>query len=345
VRAVVYADVGRVRVDDVPEPHPVSETDAVIRVTHAGICGSDMHFFHGKAPLYAGEPMGHEAVGVVEEVGDAVRRARPGDRVVVSFTVACGACWFCAHGQTSLCETAAIFGTGLFGGELPGAQAERLRVPRADVNLLPIPDGVDDERALFVGDVATTARYVADLALPTAGETVAVVGVGPVGLLVVQALRRSDASVVALDRDERRLTAAAAWGATPVHVDERNPQMALASVTGDRGADVAIDAVGAPAAFATAVDVVRRGGRVVVAGMYAGETVAVQLGTYWVRGLDVRFAGVCPVHTHWDATMADVAAGRLDPSSLISHRLPLEDAQEGYELFDRREATKVLLTP
>jgi 2-desacetyl-2-hydroxyethyl bacteriochlorophyllide A dehydrogenase len=345
VRAVVYADVGKVRVDDLSDPRVGAETDAVIRVARAGICGSDMHFFHGKAPLYPGEAMGHEAVGVVEAVGGAVRTVRPGDRVVVSFTVACGACWFCAHGRTSLCETAAIFGTGLFGGELPGAQAERLRVPHADVNLLAIPDGVDDERALFVGDVGATARYVATLAAPVPGETIAVVGVGPVGLLVVQVLRGSGASVVALDRDPARLATAATWGAATVHVDERNPQMALAAVTGDRGADVAIDAVGAPAAFETAVAVARRGGRVVVAGMYAGETVDVQLGTYWVRGLDVRFAGVCPVHVHWRATMADVEAGRLDPSPLVSHVLPLDEAQHGYELFDRREATKVLLMP
>jgi len=345
VRAVVYAGVGEVRVADVTAPRLEHGADAVIRVTRAGICGSDMHFFHGKAPLYPGEPMGHEAVGVVEDVGDAVTGVAPGDRVVVAFTVACGACWFCGHGQTALCDRAAIFGTGLFGGELPGTQAERLRVPHADVNLLRIPDAVDDERAIFVGDVATTARYVAGLAAPSAHETVAVVGVGPVGLLVVQSLRASDAAVVALDRDERRLEAAAAWGAEPVHVDERNPQMALAAITGDRGADVAIDAVGSPAAFDTTIGIVRRGGRVVVAGMYAGETVEVQLGTYWVRGLDVRFAGVCPVHAHWKPAMADVAAGRIDPSSLVSHRLPLDEAQRGYELFDRREATKVLLAP
>jgi threonine dehydrogenase-like Zn-dependent dehydrogenase len=213
------------------------------------------------------------------------------------------------------------------------------------VNLLRIPEGVDDERALFIADAATTARYVAALAEPAPDETVAVVGVGPVGALIVQALRSSGTTVVALDRDAARLDATAGWGATPVDVERRNPQMALASMTGDRGADVAIDAVGTPAAFATAVDVVRRGGRVVVAGMYAGETVEMQLGSYWVRGLDVRFAGVCPVHAHWEAAMADIAEGRLDPSPLVSHRLPLEEAQRGYELFDRREATKVVLSP
>ena len=345
MRAVVYADVGKVRLDDVPDAGLERDDDAVLRVTRAAICGSDMHFFHGKAPLYPGEPMGHEAVGVVEAVGADVTRVAVGDRVVASFTVACGACWFCTHGRSSLCDEAAIFGTGLFGGALPGAQAERLRVPHADVNLLAIPDDVDDERALFVGDVATTARYVAGLAAPAADETVAIVGLGPVGLLVVQALTASRATVIALDRDAARLEAAAALGATPVHVDHRNPQMALAAETGDRGADVAIDAVGSPAAFESAVEVTRRGGRVVVAGMYAGETIDVQLGTYWVRGLDVRFAGVCPVHAHWEATMADIASGRLDPSPLVSHRIGLADAQRGYELFDRREATKVLLAP
>ena len=343
MRGVVYAGVGRVRVADLPEPELEADDDAIIRVTASAVCGSDLHFFHGKAPLDPGEPMGHEAVGVVETVGSAVARVVPGDRVVVAFTVACGACWFCERGQTALCDEAAIFGTGLFGGELPGAQAERLRVPHGDVNLLPIPTGVDDELALFAGDVATTALYAASLAAPKPGDTVAVVGAGPLGLLTIQALvAPADHRVVALDRDATRLGLAEASGATPVHVAERHPQMALADLTGDRGADIAIDAVGSPAAFATAVDIVRRGGAVLVAGMYAGETVDLQLGTYWVRGLDVRFTGVCPVHAYWRRTMAELEAGRLDPLPLVSHRLTLEDAPHGYELFDRREATKVL---
>jgi len=346
MRAVVFVEAGRVRIDDVADPAIETGGDAVIRVTRAGICGSDLHLFHGKAPLYEGEGMGHEAVGVIESIGGQVRSANVGDRVVVSFTVACGSCWFCAAGQTGLCEEAAIFGTGMFGGSLPGAQAERLRVPHADVNLRKVPDGIDDERALFVSDVLTTGVYAADLAGLTGGETVAVIGAGPVGVACAQALAAAGpAAVFLLDRDPTRLAFAATSGATPIHVEKHNPQMALAEVTGDRGADVVIDAVGSPAAFTTALDVVRRGGRVVVVGLYAGETVEAQLGVYWSRGLDLRFAGPCPVHTYWDRAMRGLADGSLDPSPLVSHRLGLDEAQRGYELFASRAATKVVLVP
>lgn len=346
MRAVVADGIGRVRVDDVQEPTVRDAADAVVRITVSAICGSDLHFFNGKAPLESGEGMGHEAVGVVESVGEAVRHVRRGDRVVVAFVVACGACWFCDRGQTGLCEQSAVFGTGLFGGGMPGAQAERLRVPVADVNLLPIPADIDDERAVFVADVLTTAVYTATLASAASSDTVAVVGAGPVGLLSAQALAATGvARVLVLDRDADRLVLASRAGAATVDVGRRNPQTAVADLTGGRGADVAIDAVGHPDAFATALDVVRRGGRVVVVGMYAGESVETQLGVWWARGLDVRFAGVCPVHAHWHEAMRLLATGAVDPLPLVSHRLRLSDAQAGYDLFDRREATKVMLRP
>ncbi len=156
MRGVVFDGVGAVRVADLPDPDLEAPTDAIVRVTRSAICGSDLHLLHGKAPMEPGEPLGHEAVGVVESVGDGVETRRVGDRVAVAFNVACGHCWFCGIGQSSLCDDDKIFGYGIFGGALPGAQAERLRVPDADVNLMQIPDGVGDEAAVFVGDVLTT---------------------------------------------------------------------------------------------------------------------------------------------------------------------------------------------
>jgi threonine dehydrogenase-like Zn-dependent dehydrogenase len=346
VRALVFDAVGRVRVTDAPEPRIVAPTDAIVRVTTTAICGSDLHFFHGKAPIDAGEVLGHEAVGIVESVGDGVERVRPGDRVVVSFHIACGRCWFCLRGETSLCDDHAVLGAGPFGGGLAGAQAERVRIPAADVNLLPVPDAVDDERAVFVGDVLTTGVYAAHLARASEGDAVAVLGVGPVGFCTVQALHATGVGPVhAVDVDPGRVRLAQTTGAIAIDAGQTNPEMALARATGDRGADVVIEAVGAPSAYETALGVVRRGGRVVVVGMYAGEVADLQLGVYWARALDVRFAGLCPVHAFWERAMALVAEGRIDPLPLVSHRLSLEDGPKGYELFDRREATKVLLNP
>ncbi len=322
MRAVVFEQVGKVRVAEVPDAVIEEPDDAIVRVTRSAICGSDLHFYHGKAPMMTGEGIGHEAVGRIRSVGAGVSRFVPGDRVVVAFDIACGGCWFCLRGETHLCEHFRNLGAGAFGGGLPGAQADLVRVPTADVNLLPVPDGIDDERALFVGDVLTTGFFC-----------------------IQAAVALGSGRVYALDLDPRRLALAERVGAVPVDVRRRNAEMALAGVTDGRGADVAIDAVGSPAAYESALDVVRRGGRVVVVGMYAGETVNLQLGVYWARALDVRFGGVCPVHAWWKGAMAEVVAGRIDPIPVISHRLTLDDAPRGYELFANREATKVVLLP
>jgi alcohol dehydrogenase len=346
VRAAVFRTEGLVEVIDRDEPELVEPTDAIVRVRRAGICGSDLHFFHGKAPMEPGTTMGHEAVGTVERIGADVDTVRPGDRVVTSFHIACGACWFCRAGRSGLCERHRILGGGPFGGNLDGTQAEAVRVPIADVNLLRVPDAVDDERALFVGDVLTTGVYAAAIAEPRAGETVAVIGAGPVGFCVALALRaRGGARVLALDLDPARLALMRTAGAEPIDLRTTNAEMALARVTDGRGADVVVDAVGARDVFTTSLEVVRRGGRVVVIGMYKSETVELQLGVSWIRGVWVQFAGETPIHAWWNPTMDAVAAGTLDPSPLVSDRLPLREAAAGYAAFDARAATKVVLDP
>ncbi len=346
MRAVIYQGVGEVAVVDAPDPVLQEPDDAIVRVTTAAICGSDLHFFHGKAPMDPGEGIGHEAVGVVESVGSGVDRFRPGDRVVVAFVIACGACWFCRHGQTQLCEDFRNLGAGILGGDLGGAQAELLRVPHADTNLLGIPEELEDGRAIFLGDVLTTGSYGVDVAQVRPGDTVAVVGAGPVGFFAIQsALVRGAQQVLALELDGERLALAERVGAVPIDVAAHHPQMAVAEHTDDRGADAVIEAVGTPAALESAIDVVRRGGRVAVVGMYTSETMKVPVGIWWARALDVRFAGVCPVHAWWRDALEDVLASRIDPRPIISHELALEEAPLGYELFAARAATKVLLRP
>jgi threonine dehydrogenase-like Zn-dependent dehydrogenase len=346
VKAVVYRDVRTVTVDDVPDPRLVEPGDAIVRITSAAICGSDLHFWSGKAPLAAGDTIGHEGVGVVEEVGPGVAKFRPGDRVVIAFDIVCGDCWFCRRGQTALCGDFRSLGTGLVGGGLGGTQAERVLVPTADVNLLRIPDGLEDDRALFVGDILTTAYYGTAIAGIEPGDTVAVVGAGPVGFFCVQAARVHGAGeVVALDTEPDRLALAQKVGAVAINVKEQNAESAIDRMTGGRGADVAIEAVGSPDAYQTAVDVTRRGGRICVLGMFVGESVEMPLGRYWVRGLRIQFAGICPVHAWWDRAMEAIVSGAIDPLPIISHVLPLPDAPRGYELFASHEATKVVLKP
>src|ERR687898_3047757 len=345
MRAVVYRGVERVEVADVPDPVVEDPGDAIVRVGLTAICGSDLHLYHGKAPLEPGDTIGHEAIGVIEQVGPAVTRVAPGQRVVVSFGIACGACWFCRKGQTQLCEDFGFLGYGMFGGGLGGAQAELLRVPVADVNLLAVPQGLEDDRALFVGDALTTGVYAAGLAEISDGDVVAVVGAGPVGFFCAQAALPSAASVLALDLDSSRLSIAERIGAIPVDVSARNAQTAVDEHTQGRGADVVIEAVGTPAAFERSVDIVRRGGTVVVMGVYTSEVVQAQIGVWWVRALQIRFAGTTPIHAWWERAMAEVESGRLDPLPIVSHRLALDEAAHGYELFDTRQATKVLLEP
>ena len=346
MRAVVYEDVGKVRVDDIDEPTIEEPTDAIVRVTSSAICGSDLHFFHGKAPMAPGEQLGHEGVGVVESAGEGVGKVGQGDRVVIAFNIVCGECWFCQHEQHSLCESFANLGAGMAADSPGGTQAELVRVPNADVNLLKVPEGMDDERALFVGDILTTGYYGAAIAGIRPGDTVAVIGAGPVGFFAAQAARLHDpAEVLVLDMQADRLQLAEKVGAIPINVGERNAQMAVAERTDGRGADVVIEAVGAVPAFESAQEVVRSGGTVCVLGMYVTESTEMQLGMSWFRMLRFVFGGICPIHAWWEQAMRAVADGTIDPIPIISHTLSLDEAPKGYEMFDRREATKVLLKP
>src|SRR6266516_8078188 len=304
MKAVVYQDVRQVEVGEVPDPTIVDPHDAIVRVTTSAICGSDLHFFTGKAPLLPGDTIGHECVGVIERTGQEVDRVLPGQRVVVSFDIVCGHCWFCRHGQTSLCEDFRNLGAGPFGGGLGGAQAERVLVPFADTNLLRIPDGMEDERALFLGDILTTGYYGAAIAGIQPLDTVAVVGAGPVGFFCAQAARLHGAKeVVVLDLAPDRLSLVEQVGAIGIDLTQRNAQMAVCDRTEGRGADVVIEAVGSAPAFETAVEIVRRGGSVTVVGMYVSGTVQIPLGVYWTRGLTLRFSGICPIHAWWDRSL------------------------------------------
>ncbi|MFN2587624.1 MAG: alcohol dehydrogenase catalytic domain-containing protein [Actinomycetota bacterium] len=348
MKAVVFAGPGRIAVEDVAEPRVEEPGDVVVDVTKTAICGSDLHLLDGKTPgMTPGSVIGHEFTGRVTAAGAAVTSVRVGDRVLGSFLIACGECVRCRGGSFNFCTSRRALGLGALTGDLPGAQAERVRVPLGDVNLRRLPQattGAAEERVLFAGDVLATGFYAVALGEAGPGETVAVVGGGPVGLFCALAARTAGARPVVVEVDPARVELARARYGLDAVVADDDPAAAVASVTGDL-ADVAVEAVGAVPAFKTALRCARDGGRVVVVGVYGTERYELPMGMVWVRGLQVRFSGMANVQAHWGDALDAVAAGAFDPAAIVTHRMPLDEAQRGYELFSSREAMKVVMTP
>jgi alcohol dehydrogenase len=344
MRAVTFQSPGEVRVEERPDPEPTAGDEAVVRVEASGICGSDLHIYHGRVPVEQGFTIGHEYVGTVTAVGSEVERVSVGDRVLGCFHTACGTCRACLRGDYHRCERGRTFGHGSNLGDLQGAQAELLLVPRADLTLRPVPEGMPDEVALFAGDVMGTGYHAVVHAGMRAGDSVAVLGLGPVGLCAVQAALAGGAvEVFAVDTVAQRLEMAGRFGATPLHLTEEDPKRAVRTATDGLGVDVVVDAVGDPEPLALAVSLARDAGTVSGIGAYAGSGEA-PLGLAWLKGITLRL-GLANVIAHVDRVLALIAAGRLDPSPLVTHRMKLDEAAEAYAIYDRREALKIVLTP
>jgi 2-desacetyl-2-hydroxyethyl bacteriochlorophyllide A dehydrogenase len=349
MRAVTFQGPGEVRVDERPEPEPLAPDDAVVRVEATGICGSDLHIYHGRVAIEPGFVIGHEYVGTVAAVGDAVTEVAEGDRVLGTYCTACGGCFHCRRGEYHKCDASRVFGHGATLGSLQGAQAEAVLVPAANLTLRRVPDGLTDETALFAGDVAGTAYHAicGDAARPDPlepGSTVAVLGLGPVGLCAVQVARASGASlVVAVDSVAQRLRMAESFGAVPVHLSDEDPRGRVKELTGGRGVDLAVEAVGHPEALDLACRLARKAGTVSVIGVYA-ERAEIHMGVVWIKALSWR-TGHANVIGHLDRVLAMLSSGVLDPSALVTHHMSLDAAAEAYEIYDRREALKIVLTP
>jgi threonine dehydrogenase-like Zn-dependent dehydrogenase len=344
MKAVVYRGEQDVRVEDVPEPSLVADDDAVVRVRKAAICGSDLHFYNGRVPgVFEGTVVGHEFVGTVEAVGRGVTRFAVGDEVVGSFQIACGTCAGCLAGRYNHCDDLGVLGYGIFVGDLAGAQAEYVRIPHADLNLLRVPGGLSAEQALFAGDILTTGWYAAGIAPVSPGDSVVVVGAGPVGTFSAAAARAMGASkVVAIDLVPSRLALAESLGAIPVNSAERSPSVAVEDILGG-GADVVIETVGLPPALLTSIECCRTGGTVSVIGVHTEFEHPLPLGNLFTRNITLRFGGSCNVQGWWERALAAIAAGQVDPTVIVSHRMPLADAAEGYRLFESKQAMKVVL--
>ena len=345
MKAATYQGVGGVKVMDVPKPSLTGDDQALIKVTLGAICGSDLHAYHGRIPMSAGELLGHEFVGVVEQVGPGVKRFKPGDRVVASFYVACGNCALCRKGAFNECVNLATFGFGELLGGLGGGQAEYIVVPMADHSMEPIPSEVSDEQAVFVGDILSTGLFAAERAEIHYGDNVAIIGAGPVGLMATMCAHLfGPARVFVVDMVDARLELAQELGGTPINASEVNPIEAIAAMTGGIGADSSIEAVGSTATVDTAIRCVRGGGTVSIVGVPNEFTADFPYYHMWEKALTFR-SGRCNVQKYMRPLLDLIAAGRLHPEKIISHRMKLADAEEAYRMFDKREATKIVLTP
>jgi threonine dehydrogenase-like Zn-dependent dehydrogenase len=389
MRALTWHGKHDVRMETVPDPQIVNPRDAVIKITSTAICGSDLHLYDSYIPtLHRGDILGHEFMGEVVETGPG-STLQKGQRVVVPFVIACGKCFFCEHQQYSACDNSnpaekadmseVLYGypmTGAFGyshltGGYAGGQAEYVRVPYSDVGPIVIPDGLEDDKVLFLSDILPTGWMAAENCEIEPGDTVAVWGCGPVGQFAIQSAFIMGAhKVIAIDHHPHRLELAKSMGAEIINYHDVKVREALAEMTGGIGPDAVIDAVGMEShgfAFDNIVDAIktavklgtdrthalrevimacRKGGRVSIPGVYGGMADKFPIGALMEKGLSVK-TGQTHVQKYLPQLLEMIGEGKIDTTYIISHRLPLEDAPEGYKMFkeQQNEVTKVVLKP
>ncbi|HTX29884.1 MAG TPA: zinc-dependent alcohol dehydrogenase [Solirubrobacteraceae bacterium] len=394
MKAVTFHGKRDVRVDTVPDPTIEQPTDAIVRITSSGICGSDLHLYEVLGPFIGeGDILGHEPMGIVEAVGSEVGHIQPGDRVVIPFNISCGHCFMCDQGLYSQCETtqvrdqekgAALFGYTKLYGEVPGGQAELLRVPQAHFGPIKVPEGPPDERFVYLSDVLPTAWQAVEYAAVPEGGTVAVFGLGPIGQMCSRiALHQGAREVFGIDLVDDRLTLAERHGVHPINLQEHDDIIeALRDLTDGRGPDSVIDAVGMEAHGAplgkiaqqlagflpdavaarliekggvdrlsvlhTAIDAVRRGGTISLSGVYGGAVDPMPMMDLFDKQIQLRM-GQANVKRWIDGLMPLVEADDdpLGVEDLATHKLPLDQAPHAYEIFQKKQdgAIKILLQP
>jgi threonine dehydrogenase-like Zn-dependent dehydrogenase len=390
MKALCWHGRADVRVDTVPDPRIQDPRDTIIKITSTAICGSDLHLYDGYQPtMESGDILGHENMGEVVEVGSDVRKLKKGDRVVVPFTISCGTCWFCEKTLFSLCDVsnpnaevarkamgqspAGLFGFSHMLGGFAGGQAEYLRVPYSDVGPIKIPQGMADEKVLFLSDIFPTAYMAAENAGIEDGDTVAVWGAGPVGQLSIQCAWMLGAGrVISIERVPERLAMARSKGrAETINLDDGDVYDRLMEMTRGRGPDRCIDAVGAEAHGTGSFDAVldkakaavklatdrphvlreaimccRKGGTISVPGVYVGFLDKIPFGAAMNKGLTIKM-GQTHVQRYTAPLLKKIQDGDIDPSFIITHRLRLDDAPEAYKTFrDKQDGCiKVVLKP
>jgi threonine dehydrogenase-like Zn-dependent dehydrogenase len=388
MKALCWYGKTDVRVENVPDPKILNSRDAIVRVTRTAICGSDLHLYDGYIPtMQKGDILGHEFMGEVVETGEAVKNLQVGDRVVVPFPIACGNCFFCQKGLWSACDNtnpnawmqekvygssgAGIFGYSHMMGGYAGGQAEYVRVPCADVGPVKIPEELDDEKVLFLGDIFPTGYMAAENCQIEPGDTVAVWGCGPVGLFAIKSAFLLGAErVIAIDNVPERRALAEEAGATTLDSMDTDLFYKLKEMTGGVGPDSCIDAVGMEAHGATldayldrakaalmlatdrphalrqAINCCRKGGTVSVPGVYGGFLDKFPFGAAFNKGLTIKM-GQTHVHRYLRPLLERIRKGEIDPSFIITHRMRLDEAPQGYEIFKHKQdnCIKVVLRP
>ena len=345
MRAAVYHGPEDIRVESVDDPEIDSPGDAIVRVTHTAVCGSDLWFYRGESDRESGSRVGHEPMGIVEDVGDDVRSVEPGDRVFAPFVVSCGHCEYCRKGLHTSCVNG-----DSWGGDNGGAQGEIIRCPHADGTLVRVPDRhADDEdtlRALLpLTDVMGTGHHAAVSAGVEAGSTCAVVGDGAVGLCGVLAARRLGAErIIAMGHHEDRLELAEEFGATDLVTERGDEAVERVNEMTKGGVNHVMECVGASSAMETATGVCRPGGTVGYVGVPHGMDGGLNVFDFFGDNISLR-GGVAPVRAYAEELMADVLRGTLDPSPVFTKTVDLDGVPEGYRAMDERDAVKVLVKP
>jgi len=334
MKALVYGGPDKISIADVPVPKIIESDDAIVRVTTSTICGTDIHIWHGGMPEVAeGRIIGHEFVGEVVEVGPAVRNAKVGDKVAVSCVTQCGECFYCVRGIYSHCTT----GSWIFGYMIDGCQAEYVRVPHANLGMFGIPDGLTEEDVLFVGDILSTGYFGAENAKIEPGDTVAVMGAGPVGMCAMHTAKLwGPSKVIAVDINQSRLDKIVAEGIADIGLNPLNVNVpdAIRDLTEGRGADRTIEANGFKPTYDMAIDSVRPGGNVSFIGVFE-KPQELAMNTLWIKNITISM-GLLNANRIPELIKL-IQAGKLNTNFLCTHRAPLNDIVKGYDIFGNKK--------
>lgn len=346
MKALVYKGANDVELTNLEKPALLADTDAIIRIVLTTICGSDVHLVHGHIPTTPGYALGHEYVGIVEVVGSKVAQFKPGDRVIGPAAPYCGQCERCLKGDIMHCLNGGVHGSGQEFGNLSGSQSEFMRIPYADVNLVHVPDDLEDEQVLFVGDILSTGYFAAEKASIEHGDSVVVFGAGPVGLCAVQAAQLFlPKQVILVDIDSYRLEVGSRMGAThTINAKEVDPLAVIAELTEGKGADAAIEAAGAEITLEQALRCVGLCGRVSLVGIF-GKPVTIPLQEAFMK--NVRIEMGLSYLGNLKKLIRLIQMGKIDLTPMITHRIPLDDIEKGFKMFEQRtdKVIKVVVSP